>query len=277
MASNDHIAIIVCDTPIEGVYEKFGDFGDNVESLLDNAGGSPFPCVKYQLKLEDEITLKDIYSNLWKSIEQGNIKGIIFTGSRSDSFAKGVMWIDMMDHFIKGLLKEHGLPIVGICFGHQIICKNLNCIVGRNDPEIGWENGTTEIQMNKEVLTSDKSPFKSFFNDKDARLNLTESHLDIVHGIPETFDHTEFLCIGSTSKCAVQGILTKSGPVKILTFQGHPEFTAEISLSLLERSFHLGKIDEAVFRESTRKTEETENQGVLAGKVIVNFLKLHNC
>ena len=143
---------------------------------------------------------------------------------------------------------------MGICFGHQILAKNLGCKIGRN--ELGWEAGTHTIELNQEIFKIENTPFLPALvspkdtsnsngdNDNDNNpenqvildhLNLVESHQDIIHGLPTITGFEDMVSIGSTVKCNIQGMMTtKTCPIRLLTFQGHPEFTTSIELDILK-------------------------------------------
>lgn len=284
-----HVAILVTDTPIAGLTETFGDFGDNTADLLREC---PIPTIKYQIayegtsqeKLEEtRLTL----ANVAELIHTGTVCGVILTGSRSDSFAEKVPWITALDEFIRSTLYvTPNFPIVGLCFGHQILAKNLGCKVNRNTPENGWEAGTTTIALNKSILDVQDSPFRRALTTNDDTLmehiNLVEFHCDIVYGLPQTSSSgipllrsTTFQSIGNTAKCSIQGLVTEEGPVKLLTFQGHPEFSTPLALRILELDVEKGILDQATFEKLTYKTKNLVNQGDLIGQAISDFLVSH--
>mmetsp|Transcript_7230 Transcript_7230/g.9145 ORF Transcript_7230/g.9145 Transcript_7230/m.9145 type:complete len:296 (-) Transcript_7230:10-897(-) len=286
-----HIAVLVCDTPISGITEKFGDFGDNIIDLLQNAGNCQYPIVKYQVAFGSnendsyEEDLKRVYERLTNHIIGGFVQGIILSGSRSDSFAQDIPWIDKLNDFIKYAFALESLPIVGICFGHQVIAKNLGCKVGRNSTENGWECGTTTINLNTDIMAIKDSPFLDVLKADDSgfvidHLNVVEFHQDIVYGLPPTAvlekKKTNVLSIGSSNKCSIQGLITESGPLKILTFQGHPEFSIEEAKDFLKTNFEKGLIDKKLFEKCTYNTSILNNQGSLLGKVIGNFITSFN-
>lgn len=315
-----HVAVLVLDTPIEGIADHFGDFGDNVIALLK---GSPFAIKKYQISYDttaeaarpSEVNetngtkagtegngIEGVVSKVGESIqsesarrcdqtlalvaqgiELGLIKGLILTGSRSDSFATDLPWLNSLNKFIQEtVFKKADFPTVGICFGHQVLAKNMGCKVGRNIAEHGWEAGIHTVALNKSILDIEKSPFRSALVTEDGKvlehINLLEFHKDIVYCNPPTepkpalLANTTFQNVGSTPKCSIQGLITESGPVKLLTFQGHPEFVSEQALMMLERLEREKLMDTATFERATYKTKNLENQGKLIGKVITDFL-----
>lgn len=286
---SEHIAVLLCDTSIEGISERFGDFYDNISDLLKESGTCKYPSKRYQVYSENDDNklgeLSLIYRKLQEGIKDGSVKGIVITGSRSDSFAQDFAWITQLDEFLRSyILNLENFPIVGICFGHQIIAKNLGCKVGRSPSAIGKEYGTTTISLNKDIMNIENSPFRSAlqYDEKGTvidHLNLVEFHQDIVYGLPPPLilekKKTRILSIGSTNKCSIQGLVTEAGPLKILTFQGHPEFSSDEAIELLKKEFQLGLIDKSLFEKCTYNTTIFNNQGVLIGKAIGNFLSVH--
>ena len=65
----DHIAILVCDTPIPGVASKIGDFGDNCRDLLEAGGLCPYPGICYQICNDNDDDLEVIYSQIKAGLE----------------------------------------------------------------------------------------------------------------------------------------------------------------------------------------------------------------
>lgn len=286
-----HIAVLVLDTPIENHADQFGDFGDNAVDLLRN---SAVPLVKYQIAYSldhpqhQAITDQNL-ARIRTLLDAGMLKGIVLTGSRSDSFDNENPWIKLTDTFLKYVIANKPLfPMVGLCFGHQLIAKNLGCKVNRNSTENGWECGSTTIALNKSIFSVEKSPFVDALETDDGHvlehINLVEFHRDVVYGLPPTASAssnsllalTTFQSIGSTNKCSIQGLITESGPVKVLTFQGHPEFSTPLALNLLKLTLAIGKIDKATFDRLSYKTNNLINHGPLMGKVILKFFESYS-
>lgn len=280
----DHIAVLMCDSPIGGLSDKFGDLGDLCCQLVENLGISKFKAKKYVVYADDsgDASLSQTYMKLISLLEKKIIKGLILSGSRSDSFDTKP-WILRLDEFLRSVVfLMNDFPIVGLCFGHQIISKNLGCKVDRNLPELGWECGITTINLNPEIFSIENNQFLTILKEEtpgvvNDHLNLPEMHRDIVYGIPGTnYKNCKFLSIGSSPKCSIQGLVTGAGPIKILTFQGHPEFTTEFTLELLKNAFESGRIDKQVYEKSCYNTKILNNQGPLIAKIICQFINSFN-
>ncbi|WP_416175538.1 glutamine-hydrolyzing GMP synthase [Clostridium sp.] len=130
-------------------------------------------------------------------IKEKNPKGIIFTGGPKSVYAENAPKISL-DVF------KLGVPILGICYGHQFICNSLGGKVQSADIR---EYGKTDIELN---TTSDL-----FYGiDKDEISWM--SHTDFVSHAPEGFK-----IIATTSKCPVAAVENKKD--KIYGVQFHPE------------------------------------------------------
>jgi GMP synthase - Glutamine amidotransferase domain len=153
-----HVAILVLDAPIPELSKTYGDFGDVSSELLTQGGTCKYPTTKYQLFYKDDNHKQELlntYEILKRDINAGTIKGVFLTGSVADAFETGVLWIDLLNEFISQFLsKLENFPIVGICFGHQILAKGLGSKVARNLPEIGLEYGTSTIKLNDDITNS---------------------------------------------------------------------------------------------------------------------------
>ena len=137
-----------------------------------------------------------------KIIQIKNIKGIILSGGPLNVYQTKKI------KFNKGLIK-FGIPILGICFGHQIISKELGGKVKKSKVR---EFGLAKIRkINNSILTKD------FFN-KNGINNVWMSHADEVTKIPKNF---KIIASSDHSKlCMIEN--------KINNFYGiqfHPEVT----------------------------------------------------
>ena len=128
---------------------------------------------------------------------------IVITGSRRNVS----MWEPWMDD-VADLIRQSEVPIYGICFGHQIICKALGGEVVRAESdskfiaEVKYSNGTSSMQL--------------------------FTHQDHV------IDAGEMNVVGSSEHCKIAVCEHPTRPIR--TVQFHPEAVK----SLLEFSVECG-------------------------------------
>ncbi|KAH3661504.1 hypothetical protein OGAPHI_006351 [Ogataea philodendri] len=241
------VAILVCDTQIETL-KKFGDFGDQAITLFRSAGLTDCEFRKYDVIEKMEYPTAE---------ELAGCKGIYLTGSRSDSF-DSLPWIVKLRDFLRLCLNEYEFPITASCFGHQIIATALDMQVTRS-PE-GWEMGLMEIKLNPEIQIGSLAS-----NDSKNTVTVMEMHQDIVVGeLPEGYAN-----VGSTDGCKYQGIYKKN---KLLTFQGHPEFTTDCGNILVDSRLDAGKITKETYDDAMGRNSKLSNDGVRIGKCMVDLL-----
>jgi GMP synthase-like glutamine amidotransferase len=127
-------------------------------------------------------------------------------------------WITELARFTDRILEE-SRPLVGVCFGHQLIAKVLGAPVGR--AASGWTIGAIDYQLAH-------SPPGECVDPTDAQtgeFTIAASHMDQVAELPAG---TKLLAESPT--CPVAGFFNDS----VLTVQAHPEFTAALAASLYE-------------------------------------------
>ncbi|WP_298908756.1 type 1 glutamine amidotransferase [uncultured Aliiroseovarius sp.] len=130
--------------------------------------------------------------------------GWLITGSKHGVY-EDHDWIPPLEDLIRDI-RDAGQPLVGVCFGHQIIAQALGGKVEKFDG--GWSIGRTEYDFG------------------DQKLALNAWHQDQVIDAPEGAE-----IIASTDFCANAAMMIGD---KILTIQPHPEFTAPLVAGLIE-------------------------------------------
>jgi len=131
-----------------------------------------------------------------------NVQGIVFSGGPLNVYDTKKI------KFNKKILNL-GIPILGICFGHQIISKQLG---GKVKQSKNREFGLVKIKkLRNSVLT------KNFFN-KDGVNNVWMSHADQVVKLPKNF-----ICIASSKSSKLSIIENKKN--NFFGIQFHPEVT----------------------------------------------------
>jgi hypothetical protein len=138
------IAILECGTPLPNTVIKYGNYGGVFTSLLlSGADAISYPNLSSSSGLS--ISTFDVVNTLsYPSLL--DIDAILLTASSSNSFADDP-WILRLVAFIKEVLEQRRVRIIGVCFGHQIVGRALGARVGRSDK--GWETSVTAINLTR--------------------------------------------------------------------------------------------------------------------------------
>ncbi|KAH3901973.1 related to Putative glutamine amidotransferase YLR126C [Saccharomycodes ludwigii] len=245
------VLIFNCDYPKDYLVDDYGDYADMGIRLLSTAD---------QDKYVDKYEKINVINNELPNELSADIIGIYITGSHYDSFSTEHEWIIKLRSWLSNFFSNketsyyNRIPIVGVCFGHQIIACSLGCKVIRNPK--GFEGGVINVELDSKVG-------KKIFAGLDTlRLNLF--HNDIVVEKP-----TEFRSWGSTNKCQYQGFYSEN---RILTVQGHPEFSNAINEKLLQVAKKDGMLNDDEY-ENLLDTLRMESQGALFAQYILKLFK----
>lgn len=138
--------------------------------------------------------------------------GWIITGSKCGVY-DDLPWMRQLKPLIVDIY-EAGVPMVGICFGHQIIAAAFGARVEKYAG--GWGVGLHSYNIEGE---------HDFLNADDREFTINAMHQDQVLELPENarlFATSEF--------CRYAGLVYGS---KILTLQAHPEFSIPFERELV--------------------------------------------
>lgn len=171
----------------------------------------------------------------------------LVTGSRHNIY-NNLPWMNALSDFV---IKVHEAQkkLVGICFGHQAIAQALGGQVIQSPK--GWGLGVSENILLK------KMPWMHEVVDK---FNLYVSHHDQVVEKPAFMQN-----IATNSHCENYMLVSD----KILTVQGHPEFTREFTRALIEKRktyFSKEQYDKFV------KSLDLQQDGELFAKWVLDFV-----
>ena len=140
-----HIAILECDKPLDTTRKELGGHTGLFKKLfslaadtLDHPRISPKDSV--ELSTYDVVDAQDYPAQDSLS----SLDAILISGSRYNAF-EDEPWILKLLDFIKNILHQDLLPLLGVCFGHQVIARANGAKVGRS--ETGWEASVTPVEL----------------------------------------------------------------------------------------------------------------------------------
>lgn len=88
-------------------------------------------------------------------------------------------------------------------------------------------------------------------------------HKDIVYDYPGGVEE-----LGWSPTCSVQGMYAKG---KLISIQGHPEFTSAIETEILEVRHAQGIFDDATFEDGMKRVNQPQD-GVVVSQAFLRFL-----
>ena len=135
--------------------------------------------------------------------------GMIITGSPA-SLAAPQPWMDDAAVLCQRA-HEAGTPILGVCFGHQLLAYAFGGRVHAHPR--GWEVGTCEVRVRSE---GESDPL---FSSLPTRIRANMSHRDEVFDLPPTIR-----CLAENDHSSAQAIAVGDGTRGV---QFHPEISGE--------------------------------------------------
>jgi GMP synthase (glutamine-hydrolysing) len=135
------------------------------------------------------------------------LDGLFITGS-SSSVTERAPWMLRAEGYIRAIAAARK-PLLGICFGHQLIAQALGGDVQKNPR--GREIGTVRLRVTGE---------DALFGDEPRDMDVNASHVDAVVKLPEAAR-----VLGSTSLDPVAAFAVGDA---IRAVQYHPEFDGDV-------------------------------------------------
>lgn len=220
------IGILQTGASPDALKDDLGDYPDMFERLLAGRG---LTFRRYRVELmEFPAAVTDC-------------DGWLITGSRHGAYEHHP-FIKPLEGFIRDAYAKR-VPIVGICFGHQIIAQAMGGKVERYDG--GWSVGATDYDFDGEKLT------------------LNAWHRDQVTEKPDGAK-----VIATNAFCENAALLYDD---RMFTVQAHPEFRPEFVDGLM-RTRGPGLVpDDLMDRARARLTEPLQDQ-TLADRIATFFL-----
>ena len=149
------LAILIAGEPLPGALAARGTFGDMIRGAVGDAWGGPWSEVDARGRLPP---FEDF-------------AGMIISGSASN-VPDREPWVLEVERYLAGAVAG-GLPIFGICFGHQLLGQALGGLVTRNPR--GLEVGSVAL----EVLAADP-----FLGEPAQGSLVNMTHVDTVAVLP---------------------------------------------------------------------------------------------
>lgn len=185
------------------------------------------------------------YTYTVEKIKEKNPKGIIFTGGPNSVYGEGAPRIDER-------IFELGVPILGICYGEQLIAYTLGGKV--LSPDIR-EYGKTDIELSEDCM---------LFDGIDEKETCWMSHTDFVAEAPAGFE-----IFGTTKQCPVAVMANVNK--KIYGVQFHPEVnhTPFGKKMLSNFLFNICKVKGDWSMASFAKEKINEVKGIVGDKKVI--------
>ncbi|KOS18371.1 putative glutamine amidotransferase-like protein [Escovopsis weberi] len=208
MSQSFRLAVLEAQTPLPNTLAARGSYGDIFRALLTDGLrnlGDKLASVDLQVSkwdVHDAQTYPDI----------DEVDGILISGSTHNAYDNDPEILRLLD-FVRDAYHTARKPIIGICFGHQLVGRMLGAKVGVNPR--GWELSVQTIHLSDRGRDLIGLP----------SIDIHQFHRDIVFDVPDGL-----LNLGSSPVCENQAFYQ---PGRILTFQGHPEFDASVTTELL--------------------------------------------
>ncbi|KAL9040203.1 MAG: hypothetical protein Q9214_004582 [Letrouitia sp. 1 TL-2023] len=275
------IAVLECDPLIASIRNRYGNYGDIVTGFLQ-AGANHLGLPLNEL----EISTWDVEAKQeFPALEE--IDTILVTGSNLRlwrykklfledglglSAYDDVDWINHLVEYIKEILAQERIKVIGLCFGHQIIGRALGAKAAINS--LGYELSVCDVvlaPLGVRLFGKSELPVhgpRIYLAGIPWALTIKKAihqmHHDIICSYPAGVS-----ALGMSPACEVQGMFV---PGTLLTLQGHPEFNNEIMLELLKASKDLGFKDEALIDDAMSRVNN-KHDGTLVAAVLLKFVK----
>ncbi|KAK3688218.1 class I glutamine amidotransferase-like protein [Podospora appendiculata] len=242
------LAILEADTPFPAVDAIYHGYHGVFKHLFTRAV-SPTP-------LDSLLTLSqhDIVNDLTAYPALDAVDAILITGSKHNAFDDDP-WITALVEYTRKALSTDRVRVIGVCFGHQIVGRAMGALVARADR--GWEVSVTEIR------TTEKG--RELFG-KDT-LKIQQMHRDQVFSLPAGAE-----LLAETDICPNQGFII---PGRVITIQGHPEFTEFIMDELLRARHSTGLFSDDVFQSGMDRNGD-HHDGLVVARAFIKFLQQEN-
>ena len=201
------IGILAAGVTPDALLTQYGTYAQMIATLLQQANSASSPQ-----KPPFEFAMFDVRDGMFPaSCEECD--AWVITGSRANVY-ENLPWMQQLKTLIIAI-DERRQPLVGICFGHQIIAEALGGVVEAYQG--GWGVGVHHYQR--------------VANDAAIPANITEFAICAVHQDQVVRRPLRSRVFARSDFCENAGLLYDD---HILTLQSHPEFTTGFVVDLID-------------------------------------------
>jgi GMP synthase-like glutamine amidotransferase len=111
---------------------------------------------------------------------------------------------------VEALIKNCSMPMLGICFGHQLLCWSFGAEVGLLPQQVGNRFENIKVIQSSEIFAGFK---------EGQKIRLAENHFDYV--LKDSLDSAGFVLLADSVSCEVEAVKHKTKPFYGVQF--HPE------------------------------------------------------
>lgn len=220
------IGILLTGHPPEVLQDQFEEYDAMFRELLD---GNGFTYETFAV-VDGQFPKDELQADGW-----------IISGSRHGAY-EDHPWIPPLEDLIRTIQKS-GRPLIGVCFGHQIIAQALGGKVEKFNG--GWAVGRTDYDYEGQTVT------------------LNAWHQDQVVALPDSGR-----VLGSNAFC--QNAMVAYGDT-IWTVQAHPEYGDAFIQGLMDTRGK-GVVPEALMKAAANRLPAPDDNPKI-GQLMADFLK----
>ena len=221
------IGILVCGHAIDEVMKTHGDYGDWFQTLLAGKGFSFEVYNVVDMEFPTDVQGAD---------------GWLLTGSRHGAY-EDHEFIPPLEDFVRKAYAAP-VPMVGICFGHQVIAQALGGTVEKYSG--GWAVGRQEYNF-----------------EGHGPVALNAWHQDQVMKLPK-----DARVIAGNDFCKNAGLVYGD---RAYTVQPHPEFSNPVMAQYIDLRRDPAIYDPAMMARAAANTARPNDETLLAGEIAAFF------